>query len=206
MSSVKRNIVLIGSMGSGKSHFGRNLAEKFGWQFVDTDRVLEGRYGLPIAEIYRKLGEKGFRRAEMDLLKKVCLYHEAVISFGGNFPIEMKTLRGLKKYSYIIGIRAAKYRIVNRVNRRVGKRPTMDYTDVAGFVHTMINRWKPVYRKCDFIIDTTHGRTHDLIERIKQELEVQEVIFKKRRLNKAGKRQGRNGSESDDNQKVEVID
>ena len=142
----------------------------------------------------------------MDLLKKVCLYHEAVISFGGNFPIEMKTLRGLKKYSYIIGIRAAKYRIVNRVNRRVGKRPTMDYTDVAGFVHTMINRWKPVYRKCDFIIDTTHGRTHDLIERIKQELEAQEVIFKKRRLNKAGKWQGRNRSESDDHQKVGVID
>ena len=82
----------------------------------------------------------------------------------------------------------------------------MDYTDVAGFVHTMINRWKPVYRKCDFIIDTTHGHTHDLIERIKQELEAQEVIFKKRRLNKAGKWQGRNRSESDDSQEAEVID
>jgi len=42
--------MLIGSMGSGKSHFGRNLAERKGWQFVDTDRVLESRFGLPIAE------------------------------------------------------------------------------------------------------------------------------------------------------------
>ena len=51
---IKRNIMLIGSMGSGKSHFGRNLAERKGWQFVDTDRVLEGRFGLPIAEIFKK--------------------------------------------------------------------------------------------------------------------------------------------------------
>ena len=85
---IKRNIMLIGSMGSGKSHFGRNLAERKGWQFVDTDRVLESRFGLPIAEIFKKIGEKAFRRAEMDVLKKVCLYHEAVISVGGNFPIE----------------------------------------------------------------------------------------------------------------------
>ncbi len=45
--------MLIGSMGSGKSHFGRNLAERKGWQFVDTDRVLESRFGLPIAEILK---------------------------------------------------------------------------------------------------------------------------------------------------------
>ena len=107
---VKRNIILIGSMGSGKSHFGRNLADL-------------GRFGLPIAEIYKKIGEKAFRRAELEVLKKVSLYHEAVISVGGNFPIEHRTLRSLKKFSFIIGIRAAQYRIVSRVNRRVGKRP-----------------------------------------------------------------------------------
>ena len=60
---IKRNIILIGSMGSGKSHFGRNLAEMKNWQFVDTDRVLEGRFGLPIAEIFKKIGEKAFKKA-----------------------------------------------------------------------------------------------------------------------------------------------
>ena len=62
---VKRNIILIGSMGSGKSHFGRNLADLKGWQFVDTDRVLEGRYGVPIAEIYKKIGEDKKVRLEV---------------------------------------------------------------------------------------------------------------------------------------------
>lgn len=173
--------MLIGSMGSGKSHFGRNLAERKGWQFVDTDRVLEGRFGLPIAEIFKKIGEKAFRRAEMDVLKKVCLYHEAVISVGGNFPIEHRTLKVLKKYSYIIGIRAAQFRIVSRVNRRIGKRPTMDYNNVHAFVHAMIQSWKPVYKQCDFVLDTTNGRTYDFMQRIEDELFASGVQFKARR-------------------------
>ena len=82
---MKRNIILIGTMGSGKSHLGRNLAEAKGWQFVDTDRLLERRYNLPIAEIYEKLGEKMFRSAEREILKKVCMYHECIISVGGMY-------------------------------------------------------------------------------------------------------------------------
>ena len=146
--------MLIGSMGSGKSHFGRNLAERKGWQFVDTDRVLESRFGLPIAEIFKKIGEKAFRRAEMDVLKKVCLYHEAVISVGGNFPIEHRTLKVLKKYSY---------------------------SNVNAFVHAMIQSWKPVYKQCDFVLDTTNGRTYDFIQRIEDELDASDVQFKARR-------------------------
>lgn len=188
---VKRNIVLIGSMGSGKSHFGRNLALQLGWQFVDTDRVLEVRYGLPIADIYEQLGEKGFRKAEAEVLKKVSIYHEAVISVGGNFPLGLKTLRMLKEYSYIIGIRAAQYRIVNRVNRRIGKRPTMDYTDVAGFVNSMMQWWKPVYKKCDYVLDTTNGRTLEMIQKIHKQLQEEQVHFKPRRnVNKNSDKSG----------------
>ena len=51
-TTIKRNIILIGSMGSGKSHLGRNLADAKGWQFVDTDRILEKRYNMPIADIF----------------------------------------------------------------------------------------------------------------------------------------------------------
>ncbi len=179
---IKRNIILIGSMGSGKSHFGRNLAEMKNWQFVDTDRVLEGRFGLPIAEIFKKIGEKAFKKAELDVLKKVSMYHEAVISVGGNFPIELKTLRALRKYSYIIGIRAAQFRIVSRVNRKIGKRPTMDYDDVSGYVHSMMQLWKPVYKKCDYVLDTTNGRTEDLMQVIEDVFYNEEVLFKTRKL------------------------
>lgn len=177
----KRNIVLVGSMGSGKSHFGRNLAEAKGWQFVDTDRVLEKQYKMPIANIYESIGEKAFHRAEMEILKRVSKYHEAVISVGGNFPLDLKTLRELKKYSFIIGIKAAEFRIVNRVNRRIGKRPTMDYTNVTSYVACMLQTWKPVYKKCDYVLDTTNGRTNDLMELIEEVLQKKHIVFLQRK-------------------------
>ena len=99
----------------------------------------------------------------------------------GNFPIEHRTLKVLKKYSYIIGIRAAQFRIVSRVNRRIGKRPTMDYNNVHAFVHAMIQSWKPVYKQCDFVLDTTNGRTYDFMQRIEDELFASGVQFKARR-------------------------
>ena len=43
---MKRNIVLVGMMGSGKSHIGRKLAQRLKWQFVDTDRRLERAVGI----------------------------------------------------------------------------------------------------------------------------------------------------------------
>lgn len=54
---MQRNIILIGTMGSGKSHLGRNLADSRNWQFVDTDRLLEQRYQLPIAMILKIRGQ-----------------------------------------------------------------------------------------------------------------------------------------------------
>lgn len=177
---MKRNIVLIGSMGSGKSHLGRNLAEDRGWQFVDTDRILEKRFQLPIADIYKKIGPRAFRHAELDILRQVCMYHEAVISVGGNFPLEMHMLRHLEQYSYIIGIRASHYRIVNRIKRWIGKRPTMDYTDVGGFVARMMRRWKSVYKQCHCVVDTTYGDTEALLDEVEEAIVNDRVEFKKR--------------------------
>ena len=68
---------------------------------------------------------------------------------------------------------------MKRVNRRIGKRPTMDYDDVAGFVETMMQRWKPVYKKCDCVIDTTYGRTENLIDSIHETLAREGVEFEK---------------------------
>ena len=179
--NLKRNIILVGTMGSGKSHVGRNLADALQWQFVDTDRVLEKRYGVPIAVIYRKLGEKAFRRAEQDVLRRVAKYHEAVISVGGNFPLETRTIRFIRKYGYVVGVHAADYRIVSRVSRRIGKRPTMDYKDTPAYVAAMAERWRPIYKRCDMLVDTTNGRTDDHIEAIAERILKDGVEFKSRK-------------------------
>ena len=59
---MKRNIVLVGMMGSGKSHIGRKLAQRLGWQFVDTDRRIERAVGMTIAEFFASFRGKSVSR------------------------------------------------------------------------------------------------------------------------------------------------
>ena len=68
-ASDSRNIVLTGFMGTGKTTVGRLLAQQLGYEFVDTDRVIEERHGT-IADLFRSIGEQGFRRIERDLASR----------------------------------------------------------------------------------------------------------------------------------------
>ncbi len=57
------NVVLTGFMGTGKTTVGRLLADRLGFEFVDTDQLIEQRHG-PIPLIFREHGEGEFRRLE----------------------------------------------------------------------------------------------------------------------------------------------
>ena len=59
----KRNIFLIGPMGSGKSAVGRHLARLCGFASYDSDADIEAKTGVDIAFIFEKEGEAGSGRA-----------------------------------------------------------------------------------------------------------------------------------------------
>ena len=60
----KKNIVLIGMMGSGKSSIGKILSKKLNISFIDIDRKIEEVESLSISDIFRKNGENYFRKIE----------------------------------------------------------------------------------------------------------------------------------------------
>jgi shikimate kinase len=178
--TMKRNIVLVGMMGSGKSHIGRKLAAQLRWQFVDTDRRIEQVVGMTISEFYQSAGERAFKEREINVLHQVSRYHEAVISFGGNFPMNMDTYRILHRFGYIIALQSDPFRVEERVARHVGKRPTVDYDHLHEFVLTMIQQWKEVYPYCDFVIDTTHSGALQIVDMITGKLKHDNVQFASR--------------------------
>lgn len=90
----QKNIVLIGMPGCGKSTLGRCLAEQTGRTFVDADDAIREKAGMPIPEIFEKVGEAGFRAIETEVLSALGMKSGLVLATGGgcvtreeNYPL-----------------------------------------------------------------------------------------------------------------------
>ena len=64
-------ITLLGYMGSGKSTYGRMLAERLGYDFVDLDDYIISKTGMQISEIFETKGEGWFRDKETKYLNEL---------------------------------------------------------------------------------------------------------------------------------------
>lgn len=70
---MKKNIILIGMMGSGKTTVGAALSEKLpDFQYIDIDTEIEKSTQKKISEIFLQHGEPYFRMLETDKIKKFC--------------------------------------------------------------------------------------------------------------------------------------
>jgi len=80
-------VVLVGLPGSGKSTFGRQLAEHLGFPFIDLDTQIEVKSLMKIPEIFAIQGEGKFREIETQVLEEVLSRPESfVMATGGGAP------------------------------------------------------------------------------------------------------------------------
>src|ERR1700704_6708970 len=75
-------------MGSGKTTIGTLLARQLAWRFVDLDERIEAAAGLPIPQIFERLGEPAFRQIEADELRTALgrateMKESTVLALGG---------------------------------------------------------------------------------------------------------------------------
>lgn len=97
----KTNITLIGMPASGKSSVGVVLAKRLGKKFVDTDIVIQERYGKLLKEIIEEHGDEGFREIEDEVNAGLDL-DNCIISPGGSVVYGEKAMQHLKEISVII--------------------------------------------------------------------------------------------------------
>ena len=83
---MKSRIFLIGFMGCGKSTFGKKLANKLGYEFIDLDALIEATYNKSINEIFEFEGENEFRIKESKVLKTIISKQNIVVATGGGTP------------------------------------------------------------------------------------------------------------------------
>lgn len=92
----KRNLVLIGMPGVGKTRVGMRLAELLRKPFVDSDRVITERIGMSIADYFAVSGEEAFREIESEVLKELSRESGIVLSTGGGAVLKEENVRALR--------------------------------------------------------------------------------------------------------------
>ena len=110
------NVVLIGFSGSGKTAVGEVLAKQMGFDFIDTDRYIEEKVGMKIADIFRTKGEEYFRDLESMALRgilKSCTH--TVISAGAGMPIRQKNQKRLRKLGTVVYLNGSEDLILKRL-------------------------------------------------------------------------------------------
>ena len=109
------NIVLIGYRGTGKSHVGTLLAERFGRQLVSMDAEIAKSAGKSIPEIVAESGWSAFRDLETAEARKLAGCDKLVIDCGGGVIERPENIEILRTNSRIFWLCADVETIVTRI-------------------------------------------------------------------------------------------
>ena len=100
----KKNIVLIGMPGCGKTTIGKAVAKEMNKDFIDTDDEIVIKTGMSVPDIFEKFGEKKFREIEAEVIKEVSARQSAVIATGGGAVLNPENVSLLKENGLIVFI------------------------------------------------------------------------------------------------------
>ena len=119
-------VFVVGYMASGKSTFGKRLAEKLDTVFIDLDRYIEQHTGNSISEIFRSQGEKGFRKLETEMLRKaVGEQSDAVVACGGGTPCFSNNMEYLNENGITVFMETSIPILISRLVEESESRPLM---------------------------------------------------------------------------------
>lgn len=129
MSDKKKNLVLIGMPGAGKSTVGVVLAKMLGYRFLDSDLVIQERFGKLLHELIEEHGIEGFWKLENEVNASLDTEY-AVIATGGSVCYEQKAMEHLGKIGTVVYLKLSYESLVERLGdlnaRGVTLRPGQD--------------------------------------------------------------------------------
>lgn len=137
-------IFLIGMPGSGKSTVGRRLASRLGRAFIDADKELEARCGVPIATIFEVEGEEGFRRRESTLIADLCARVDVVVATGGGAVLRDDNRRAMRERTLVVYLEASLTELWHRL-RNDRKRPLLQTEDPRARLAELMRVRTPLY-------------------------------------------------------------
>ena len=165
---MKRNIVLIGLSGCGKSTVGRTLAKNLHKTFVDMDEYIEKKESMPVSKIFEEKGEAYFRRLETETAEALSVAEDKIIATGGGVVLNEQNMVHLGKNGLIVFLDRSPEAILKKINLK--KRPLLAQNQNRLF--EMDKKRRPLYEKYADLTVPGALSVPETAERLKEALKV----------------------------------
>jgi shikimate kinase len=150
-------IFLIGFMGSGKTHWGKQLSQRLQLSFFDLDEVIVQSEQLNIPDIFATKGEEYFRNKEKAMLEKLVDENASmVVSCGGGTPCFFNNIEFMKKYGTVVWLNTAVNVLLGRLMKERNLRPLLkdiSDEDLRNYIMRKLNERRMYYEQADVVID-----------------------------------------------------
>ena len=167
----KKNICIMGLMGSGKSIIGKDLSKYLGLKFYDTDKEIEKKTKKSINTIFKEHGESYFRNIEEKICVDLLNYNDCVISLGGGSVINKKIRKEIKQNSYSIYLQVKINNLLERL-KSSKKRPLLNKNiDNRETLKNLYDKRRKFYENADFIVDNDNDK-FQVLEKIKSKINI----------------------------------
>lgn len=154
-------VFLIGFMGSGKTHWGKQLALKLSIPFFDLDEVIVQNEGKPVKDIFADCGEEYFRIVEKDTMESLIDENESmVLSCGGGTPCFFNNIETMKKYGVVVWLNTHVEIILQRLMKEKASRPLVKNIadeDMKAYIIRKLNERRMYYEQADVILDNENS-------------------------------------------------
>ena len=162
---MKKNLVLTGMMGVGKSTVGKNLAQKLSYNFVDIDRTIESREGSSINLIFKNKSESYFRKLENEISLEKLRKKNTVISLGGGAFLNKSIRREVKNTSVSFWLDVDVSEIIKRL-KKTKKRPLLYNKNLNVTVNKIYLERKKTYSEADYRIKCNFLGPDKIVDKI----------------------------------------
>lgn len=146
------NIILCGMPMSGKTTVGKLLANKFNYEFIDTDILIEKAYfartknQLSCREIFKNQGEAFFRSLEKEQLSALVSLSSKIIAIGGGTLADEENAKLLKSLGYLVYLKVPLPTLLERIRWR-GFPAYLDPNDPENSLRRIADKRTPIYEK-----------------------------------------------------------
>lgn len=175
-------IFLIGYRATGKTSLGRALAGRLGYDFQDTDSLLEERLGMSFARYFETRGEDAFRQQEAEVLQGVAApggigeepRKGLVIATGGGIVLSEENVARMRAAGRVVWLTASTDTIRKRLREDAAtssRRPALEGASAVDEVEQVLEERSPLYRAAAHLsMSTEDGGPESLAEELAERL------------------------------------